>query len=123
MQTIQLWIKLTMPGLISLLLLAGCIKEEILQPPAESAQVESQPTHSLPSKPSKPAVIPPKILCGVELQSDVLKEAQAYYVKAERLYNNNEISLAKKALELSTCLNPKHKKSHDLLNLLNKTFP
>jgi hypothetical protein len=109
--------------LLAALALSACMPEEKPAPPPApeaSAQPAKQPVQA---KPAKPAVKPPETACQVKLTEPREKLAEQYYIKGERLVNNDEIKAAKQALETALCLDPKHKQANDLLNLLKRTYP
>ncbi len=107
-----------------LAVLSGCALDDYLdrpeQPPAEQP---AKPTHSLPKESVKPVKPAQKSVCNVPLEGSQEETAESYYVKGERLFNNDDVVSAKKALETATCLNPKHKQAKDLLSLLKRTYP
>ena len=92
-------------------------------PAAESkAPAAAKPAKSSASRPAKPTPAVAEA-CGVKLTQSREELAQSYYVKGERLFNDDNIGSAKQALHTSVCLNPKHKQALELLDLLQKTYP
>jgi hypothetical protein len=109
-------------------LLPGCDSLEI-RPDGEAPLTEtptSAPAAKKPatttSRPAKPAPASGDA-CGIKVTQDRDELAQTYYVKGERLFNDDSIGDAKQALRAAVCLNPKHKQAADLLQLLEKTYP
>lgn len=103
---------------------SGCLKKEETDKPREvQERTESQPSRTVPKPQPKPMPVKPKPVCGVTLQGSRTEEAEAYYVKGERYFNNDDIKPAKRSLETATCLNPKHRQAQDLLKLLKQTYP
>lgn len=114
-------------------LLSGCELMETRpdEPPAAAAEPVSAPVSapatkkpvSTTSRPAKPTPAPTADACGVKVTQDRDELAQTYYVKGERMFNDDNIGNAKQALRTAVCLNPKHKQAADLLQLLEKTYP
>lgn len=113
------------------LFLQGC---QLLSPETRPAEEQAATTKSVPKttkqthspppsrKTAKPA---PKVseACSIKLTAPKDTLAQEYYIKGERLFNDDDVSNAKRALQTATCLDPKHKQATELLDLLEKTYP
>ena len=98
---------------------------------------QPKPTPSLPVKTSKSPVSPKKHIpirkvkpkkiakiCGLEIEKKQrLPKSEQYYLKANRLFAKDVIKAAQKNLKKAICLNPKHAKAKELLQLLQETYP
>ncbi len=80
------------------------------------------PKKTVPVKKVEPKVV--KKICGLAIQPKQRKsKSEQLYLKADRLFAKDAIKSAKQNLKKAVCLNPKHAKAKELLQLLEETYP
>lgn len=115
-----LFVFFTVPG-------CGLIKsgrQATVEPTKESTdKIEAPKSATATKKTTEKKQAKPEKVCGIVLTGSADKAAQAYYVKAERAFNNDDVTTAKKILETAVCLDPAHTQAKDLSELLRQTYP
>jgi hypothetical protein len=101
-------------------------------PPPPVKVIKKTPVAPKKIAPTSKKVVPiPKVepknlpkICGLVIaETDRKDKSEQFYLKADRLFDKDAIVAAKKNLKTAICLNPKHAKAKELLQLLEQTYP
>ena len=91
-------------------------------PAVKTIKKHITPKKLIPISKVKPKKIPK--ICGLEIEKKQRRpKSEQYYLKANRLFAKDAIKATKKNLKKAICLNPKHAKAKELLQLLQQTYP